>query len=262
MMVWGAKEVVFLYYDESYGYNPDGWGDWKSTKAIEDKIAEELTKAKVEFKIGTADEFLAYIEENPTGIVVSPIVVPEDVYSIGMVDKSPIEKWLNGGGTLIYSGDTPFYAAGKKDAPGQKIVPGDAGGNDVFNFASQYVTTAGAAVKPTELGKKYIPDLQPFNPNRPAQVNVLENEQCEPIEVYGDDGGNLADPVLFRTEEMKEKKGNFVHIHMQTLAQTPDLAQIGLEIAQLLINRFGEVLLGVEPAGKLAATWAEIKGAY
>jgi hypothetical protein len=98
VIVWGAKGEVFLYYDESYGYNPDGWGDWKSTKAIEDKIAEELTKARVNFKIGTADEFLAYIEKNPTGIVVSPIVVPENVYSIGMIDKSPrkmAEWWWN-----------------------------------------------------------------------------------------------------------------------------------------------------------------------
>ena len=31
---WAAPEV-FLYYDEDYGFNPDGWGDWKSTKNIE-----------------------------------------------------------------------------------------------------------------------------------------------------------------------------------------------------------------------------------
>ena len=255
MTTWAASEV-FLYFDENYGFNADGWGDWKSTKKIEDAVMAELDAAKVGSVVGNADEFLAYMDENPEGVIVSPIIVPEIVYTIGMKDDSPIENFLYGGGVLIYSGDTPFYAVGKKDAPGQKIVPGNQGVMDVLNFTAQYVTTTAAAVKPTPEGEKLIPSLEPFNPTRPALINVLEAEKCDTIEVYAE-AGNSADPVLFASPDMK---GYFVHFHMEALAGKPDdyLAQVGLEIGELITNRFGE-LLAVEPQGKLTTTWGNLK---
>ena len=251
-----AAPEVFLYYDEDYGFNPDGWGDWKSTQKIEDAVIAELDAAKIASVVGDADAFVAYMEENPEGVIVSPIVVPEIVYTIGMKDDSPIENFLYGGGVLIYSGDTPFYAVGKKGAPGQKIVPGNQGVMDVLNFGAQYITTAGAAVKPTAEGEKLIPSLKPFNPTRPAQLKVLEAENCDPIEVYAE-GNGLADPVLFASPDMK---GYFVHFHMEALAGKPDdyLAQVGLEIGELISNRFSE-RLSVEPQGKLTTTWGKLK---
>ena len=252
---WAASEV-FLYYDEDYGFNADGWGDWNSTQKIEDAVMAELDEAKIASVVGDADAFLAYMEENPEGVVVSPIIVPEIVYTIGMPDDSPIENFLYGGGVLIYSGDTPFYAVGKKGAPGQKIVPGNQGVMDVLNFTAQYITTTAAAVKPTPEGEKMIPSLEPFNPSRPAQLKVLEAENCDPIEVYAEDG-NSADPVLFASPDMK---GYFVHFHMEALAGKPAdyLEQVGLEIGELITNRFGE-LLAVEPQGKLTTTWGKLK---
>ena len=62
-----AAPEVFLYYDEDYGFNPDGWGDWNSTKKIEDAVAAELDEAKIASVVGDADAFLAYMEENPEG---------------------------------------------------------------------------------------------------------------------------------------------------------------------------------------------------
>ena len=252
---WAASEV-FLYYDEDYGFNADGWGDWNSTEKIEDAVMAELDEAKIASVVGDADAFLAYMEENPEGVVVSPIIVPEIVYTIGMPDDSPIENFLYGGGVLIYSGDTPFYAVGKKGAPGQKIVPGNQGVMDVLNFTAQYITTTAAAVKPTPEGEKMIPSLEPFNPSRPAQLKVLEAENCDPIEVYAEAGGS-ADPVLFASPDMK---GYFVHFHMEALAGKPAdyLEQVGLEIGELITNRFGE-LLAVEPQGKLTTTWGKLK---
>ena len=252
---WAASEV-FLYYDEDYGFNADGWGDWNSTQKIEDAVMAELDEAKIASVVGDADAFVAYMEENPEGVIVSPIVVPEIVYTIGMPDDSPIENFLYGGGVLIYSGDTPFYAVGKKGAPGQKIVPGNQGVMDVLNFTAQYITTTAAAVKPTPEGEKMIPSLEPFNPSRPAQLKVLEAENCDPIEVYAEAGGS-ADPVLFASPDMK---GYFVHFHMEALAGKPAdyLEQVGLEIGELITNRFGE-LLAVEPQGKLTTTWGKLK---
>ena len=252
---WAASEV-FLYYDEDYGFNADGWGDWNSTQKIEDAVVAELDEAKIASVVGDADAFVAYMEENPEGVIVSPIVVPEIVYTIGMPDDSPIENFLYGGGVLIYSGDTPFYAVGKKGAPGQKIVPGNQGVMDVLNFTAQYITTTAAAVKPTPEGEKMIPSLEPFNPSRPAQLKVLEAENCDPIEVYAEAGGS-ADPVLFASPDMK---GYFVHFHMEALAGKPAdyLEQVGLEIGELITNRFGE-LLAVEPQGKLTTTWGKLR---
>ena len=252
---WAASEV-FLYYDEDYGFNADGWGDWNSTQKIEDAVMAELDEAKIASVVGDAEAFVAYMEENPEGVIVSPIVVPEIVYTIGMPDDSPIENFLYGGGVLIYSGDTPFYAVGKKGAPGQKIVPGNQGVMDVLNFTAQYITTTAAAVKPTPEGEKMIPSLEPFNPSRPAQLKVLEAENCDPIEVYAEAGGS-ADPVLFASPDMK---GYFVHFHMEALAGKPAdyLEQVGLEIGELITNRFGE-LLAVEPQGKLTTTWGKLK---
>ena len=119
---WAAPEV-FLYYDEDYGFNPDGWGDWNSTKKIEDAVAAELDEAKIASVVGDADAFLAYMEENLEGVVVSPIVVPEIVYTIGMKDDSPIENFLYGGGVLIYSGDTPFLCRRKEGRTRSKNCP-------------------------------------------------------------------------------------------------------------------------------------------
>ncbi len=82
----GAAPKVFLYYDEDYGFNPDGWGDWNSTKKIEDAVIPELEKSKVEYIVGNAEEFVDYMKQNPNGIAVSPICVPEISYSIGMAD--------------------------------------------------------------------------------------------------------------------------------------------------------------------------------
>ena len=236
---------------------PDGWGDWKSTKKIEDAVIAELDAAKIASVVGNADEFLAYMEDNPEGVIVSPIVVPEIVYTIGMKDDSPMENFLFGGGVLIYSGDTPFYAVGKKDAPGQKIVPGNQGVMDVLNFTAQYITTTAAAVKPTDEGKKLIPSLEPFNPNRPGLINVLEAEKCDPIEVYAE-AGNSADPSpLCRTrhERLISSISTWKH---SAINLTDYLAQVGLEIGELITNRFGE-LLDVEPQGKLTTMWGNIK---
>ena len=85
---------------------------------------------------------------------------------------------------------------------------------------------------------------------------MLEAEKCDPIEVYAE-AGNSADPILFAAPDMK---GYFVHFHMETLGNKPDdyLAQVGLEIGELITNRFGE-LLDVEPQGKLTTTWGNLK---
>jgi hypothetical protein len=47
---------------------------------------------------------------------------------------------------------------------------------------------------------------------------------------------------------------------MEALAGKPAdyLAQVGLEIGELITNRFGE-LLAVEPQGKLTTTWGNLK---
>ena len=95
VVTWAEAPEVFLYYDENYGFNPDGWGDWKSTKKIEDAVIAELDAAKIASVVGNADEFLAYMEDNPEGVIVSLIVVPEIVYTIGMKDDSPMENFLS-----------------------------------------------------------------------------------------------------------------------------------------------------------------------
>ena len=64
---------------------------------------------------------------------------------------------------------------------------------------------------------------------------MWKQEKCDPIEVYAE-AGNSADPILFAAPDMK---GYFVHFHMETLGNKPDdyLAQVGLEIGELITNR-------------------------
>ena len=253
-----AKEIVFLYYDETCGFNPDGWGDWKSTKKIENAVVAELEKARVEYLIGNAEEFVTYMRDNPRGIVVCPIIIPETVVDDILTSKvSKIEKWLYSGGLLIYSGDTPFFSIGLKGKPGQKVDPKYSGMEDVFNFSSRYTELGPAVVEPTDLGLKYIPDLQLFSSLRPARITRLEDENCITIEVYGRSNG-LADPVFFACPDMR---GGFVHIHMEQLAKKSDkyLAQVGLEIGELIVNRFGALFEAVQPKNKVALTWAHLK---
>ena len=248
-------EEVFLYYDENFGFNPDGWGDWRSTKKIEGAVVDELEEAEIKYMIGDAEEFVAYMKNNPNGIVVCPIIVPETVYNILESDKSRIEKWLYNGGTLIYSGDTFLFSVGMEG--GKKAEPKYFGMKDVFNFSSRYIKLGPVEVKPTNLGLRYIPDLQPFSSLRPAQLAVLENENCGTIEVYGR-SDNLADPVLFSPPNME---GSFVHIHMEKLAKKSDdyLSQVGLEIGELIVNRFRESPIAVRAKYKVSLTWARLK---
>ena len=75
-------------------------------------------------------------------------------------------------------------------------------------------------------------------------------------ESYADDGSN-ADPIAYRTEDMK---GWFINFHTSCCGTVvPPNDQMAIEYAELISNRFASGL-AVGSADKLGVTWARLKG--
>jgi len=212
-------------------------------------LVEELGKKNITAEIVDSDGLLAYMEANPEGIMlVCQGIFPGTVFKSRGKDD-PIYSWLREGGIGGFVGDYPFYywdnTANVPAAGGQQSV-----------FGANVTNASTAIVEPTELGLKYIPSLQEqWTSNRPVGIAALEANDFE-YESYADDGTN-ADPVIYRTKDMK---GWFINFHTSCCGTAvPPNAQMAKEYAELISNRFITKPKSVEPAGKLSTLWGQLK---
>ena len=241
-----AQDVA-IFYDASVqtlGVN--------NAQEFADLLVKELESKKITAKIVDSDGLAKYMKENQPGIyLVTQGCTPGTIFK-NQGKKDLVYSWLREGGIGGFVGDYAFYYYWDK---GARITAAAAGQVSVFGATVTNGTVT--QVAPTELGKKYIPSLKKWTSNRPAGLAVLQANNFE-FESYADNGVN-ADPIAYRTEDMK---GWFINFHTSCCGTAiPANAQMAKEYADLIKNRFIEEVKGesVEISGKVSVVWGRLK---
>lgn len=246
-----AQDVAVVYDAALENGNVLGTAGLKG-KDLADLIINELSDNKLNGEIVDADGLIEYMNANPTGIYILTQGNTPDTIFQNKGEDDPVYSWLREGGIGGFIGDYPFYYYwnfGTKS----RVAAETAGQQKIFGVTVTNANTA--TVSPTDLGKQYIPSLKNGTTNRPVGISVLEQNNFE-FESYADDGAN-ADPVAYRTEDMK---GWFINFHTSCCGTAiPPFEQIAASYAELIANRFAPELQTVEPTGKVSVVWGQLK---
>ena len=216
---------------------------------LAEMIVDELDKKKLTAEIVDSDELVDYMNANPQGIyIITQGNTPGTIFK-NEGKKDLVYTWLREGGIGGFIGDYAFYYYWDK---GARVTAAAAGQVNVFGATVTNSTVS--AVTPTDLGKEYIPSLKKWNSNRAAGLGVLKQNDFE-YESYADDGSN-ADPIAYRTKDMK---GWFINFHTSCCGTAiPPNDQIATEYAELISNRFATAK-AVDPTGKVSVVWGRLK---
>ena len=221
-------------------------------KDLADLIIQELSDKKLNGEIVDANGLVEYMNANPTGIyVLTQGNTPDTIFQNKGADD-PVYSWLREGGIGGFIGDYPFYYYWNFTSK-SRVTAKAAGQQNIFGVN---VTNANdAEVSPTDLGKQYIPSLKKWTSNRPVGISALEQNNFE-FESYADNGAD-ADPVAYRTEDMK---GWFINFHTSCCGTAiPPFEQIAASYAELIANRFAPETQAVDPTGKVSVVWGQLK---
>lgn len=257
-----AQILPFIYSNEG---NNESWLNAEDKASIATTIKEKLSELWQGEDVldvcveGDENALLAYMQQNPNGIVVmNSFEAPSTIFDKD--DDSFVEKWLENGGIMTWLSYYPFRMRGHSRAP-------KASYGNVFDvdIDIQEILAPKLETKPTDLGKRFMPSLKSCETYIPVNVAVLDQLGFR-YEVYGTVGENneYADPIMFRGPGMR---GWFMYHHMDQYTDFVDwnnsvmkggmAEQIGTVVAEFVVNRF--LFFSVDPAGKLAATWGSMK---
>lgn len=216
---------------------------------LADLIVEKLKDKKLSAEIVDSDALADYMNANKNGIyIITQGNTPGSIFQKKGKDDL-VYKWLREGGIGGFIGDYAFYYYWHK---GARVTAAAAGQQSVFGVTITNGTVS--QVEPTELGKKYIPSLKKWTSNRASGLAVLKQNDFE-FESYADNGAN-ADPIAYRTEDMK---GWFINFHTSCCGTAiPPNEQIATEYAELISNRFA-LPQAVDPNGKISTVWGQLK---
>ena len=227
-------------------------GGQPGAQQLADLIVEKLENKKLTAEIVDSDGVVEYMNANQKGIIVlTQGNVPDTIFQNKGKDDL-IYSWLREGGIAAMVGDYPFYYFWDFDL-NNRVTNAGAGQQSVFGVTVTNANTINAS--PTDLGKQYIPSLEKWTSNRPAGIAVLEQNDFE-FESYADNGTD-ADPIAYRTEDMK---GWFINFHTSCCGTViPASEQVATEFAELISNRFAPESQSVDPTGKVSIVWGQLK---
>ena len=213
-------------------------------------LVKELKNKKITAEIVDSVGLADYMKANLKGIfLISQGIFPGTIFA-NQGKKDLVYSWLREGGIGGFVGDYPFYYWDNTNNVA-------AGGGQQKVFGVTVTNGTVTQVTPTALGKKYIPSLEKWATNRPVGLAVLQNNNFE-FESYADDGTN-ADPVAYRTKDMK---GWFINFHTSCCGTAvPPNDRMAIEYAELISSRFIETK-AVNPAGKTSVVWGRLKLGY
>lgn len=247
-VVYTSAQDVAIFYDANVqvlGVN--------NAAGFADMLVAELDSKKITAEIVDSDGLADYMNANPEGIyLVTQGLTPGTIFK-NQGKKDLVYSWLREGGIGGFVGDYAFYYYWDK---GVRITAAGAGQQSVFGVTVTNGTTT--QVKPTDLAKEHMPSLKKWTSNRPAGLAVLNDNKFE-FESYADDGTN-ADPIAYRTEDMK---GWFINFHTSCCGTAvPPNDQMAKEYAELISSRFPPKGQAVEPSGKVSTVWGRLKVDY
>ncbi|GIX06277.1 MAG: hypothetical protein KatS3mg115_0680 [Candidatus Poribacteria bacterium] len=209
------------------------------------------------FTDDTIDELAQWAEDNMNDgeldIIWLPGVMPSTLYPNPnkMPDGSVAERWLEGGNMFINVADWFAYTTYEGGARGADN--GAAGAENILNLPGIIRFGDNTRMTITDDGKKYIPSLgDSMITDRPV-VGAAIVAPWEPAAIFGEAGTDY-DPIVIRNTETG---GHVAFINQGNAGHAIDRAAATIEFINNWVAEQG--FLAVEPAGKLATTWGELK---
>ena len=177
-------------------------------------------------------------------------------------DGSNIENFIEAGNVHINVADWIYYMSYEGGV--RSADNGGAGAANVFDIPGLSFGNRGTDFQPTDLGKKYIPSLKPFNSTRPWHMEQFEGKPWK-LHAFAVDKAdkNSGDPVVaVSTEKGRDGNGMIAAMWQKDApewADKPDPRGIGVvEFIANWLTAHGN-MVAVEPQGKLSTAWAKIK---
>ena len=174
-------------------------------------------------------------------------------------DGSNVENFVEAGNIVINVADWIFYMSyeggvrspnnGAQGAANVFDIPGLSFGNRVGNM------------KPTDLGKEYIPSMDAFNSDRPWHVEQFKGSDWN-LAIFGEADKNNADPaVAISKSPGKDGTGMIAAMWQSARPEWPEKPDIrGIGVVEFINNWLSEnAAFDVEAKNKLATTWGSIK---
>jgi len=214
---------VVIFYDDNYS------APWISySKELADFLNTSFNNFGIKSNILDDIHLLNFLENNSKGIlIVSMGILPYFIWNGS--ENSLIEKWLDNGGIILWTGCEEFYWISYPNGTNKEY--GHNGGQKVLDM-NYIITRSDQLVIPTTLGKYYIPKLFSHTNDIFTSISLLESNSIY-YELYCQNG-DLADPILFQP---KNGRGYFIRVHADWI-DTLNFTTIGNWIYSLVINRF------------------------
>lgn len=176
---------------------------------------------------------------------------PTTLYTPGnsQVDDSIAERFLYGGNIILNCADYAFYVTEGGGANGEN------GLKTIININAD-MWGGGTEITPTADGAKYTPTLEEFTSERPFKSEQIVDPWSVEV-VFGDNGDGFFDPGIIKLNDSSGRVG----ICMQE-PNNGDLprGQVLIEMIDFISQQADiTATTPVEPTGKAAVTWGNIK---
>ena len=174
-------------------------------------------------------------------------------------DGSNVENFVEAGNVVINVADWIFYMSyeGGVRSPNN----GAQGAANVFDIPGLSFGNRNGAMKPTDLGKEFIPSMDAFNSDRPWHVEQFKGSDWDLV-IFGESDKNNADPaVAISKKPGKDGVGMIAAMWQAAKPEWPEKTDIrGIGVAEFINNWLAEEgEFAVEAKNKLATTWGSIK---
>jgi len=213
---------VFASPTSNVGIAISAQANWWSQAAADREIQEIVDNAQapvVVFNASDQDGLADWVSNHTSNGVANLLILcgqlPDTIYAPGntQADDSIVEQFLDGGNTIINTGDWIFYVvngAGTNGAAGLQTI-----------MDIPAVTVAGGdntAVTVTAEGQELTPSLQNFATDRPFHLDTLAGDWSTELVLAQNAAGTRADPVIVRNSAT----GGRIGIFYQTASQDND----------------------------------------
>ncbi|MHA1305261.1 MAG: archaellin/type IV pilin N-terminal domain-containing protein, partial [Candidatus Heimdallarchaeaceae archaeon] len=181
-----------------------------------------------------ANNLRGYMEHHEDGfIVMCSDVMPDTIFTGSAGDDEFVENWIEGGGTIMWIGDWPFYYSGHSDGSWSTI--GSAGARQIFDTSSNIIVATNKQMQLTLRGEEVIPDFNPFYSLRPVDISIL-NSYGYTYDAFAL-SGTYADPVQFQPGT--DANGTFIISYARYIDDSL-VDQIAYVATQLAFNTLAE----------------------
>ena len=177
---------------------------------------------------------------------------PTTLYTPGnsQEDDSIAERFIYGGNIILNCADYAFYVTEGGGANGEN------GLKTIININAD-MWGDGTQITPTADGEEYTPTLEEFTSNRPFKSEQIVDPWSVEA-VFGDNGAGFFDPGIIKLNDSSGRVG--ICMQEGNNGELPR-GQILIEMIDFISQQpdMTADTTPVEPAGKVAVTWGNIK---